>query len=379
MGSKSLLLAAIGAGVIGAAAAGGYVAMRMNAAEQAAAVTTEPPPAVETAARTGTRPASDAPAVADPDVPASPAAPKATPADPQARDNRTSSRLEAPSGTSDPAPPAVSSRTVSPSTQAPAVERDSRPANPPAGRSVGSTRTRPTESAPAPNEGPTVVAAPAQLPPPPPAPVEPPDADPLPPVGTPVIDVAAEPPPAPRFQEVTLAEDSVIGIRLDTDVSTSQSRVEDRVRARVSRDVTVDGRIAVPAGSRLEGTVMLVDEGGKFRTPARIGIRFETLILADGTRVPIHTDPIFRQAESPTGEATSKLGASAVVGAILGAVIGGKRGAAIGGIAGAAGGTAAVMATSHNEAGIPAGTALTLRLTRPVTVVIDRDQENLQF
>jgi hypothetical protein len=138
----------------------------------------------------------------------------------------------------------------------------------------------------------------------------------------------------------------------------------------VTRDVRVDDVTAIPAGARLEGTVTLVDQGGKFRDRARIGVRFTSVVLDGAARVPIETETIFRDGEAPTGEATSKIGASAVVGTILGAVIGGKKGAAIGGTAGAAGGTAAVMAGGRNEAVIADGTALTVRLSEPLSVTI---------
>jgi hypothetical protein len=196
----------------------------------------------------------------------------------------------------------------------------------------------------------------------------------LPPPPPPVPDPVAAPldPPKPRFEELTVKEDSVIGIRLDSAVSSETAKLEDKVTARVSRDVTVAGRTAIPAGARLEGNVTLVEPGGKFKNRARVGIRFTTLVLADNTRVPIQTEAIIRAGESPTGDATSKIGASAVVGAILGAVIGGKKGAAIGTTVGAAGGTAAVAAGDRNSAVLAPGTPLTVQLTAPVTVLIER-------
>ena len=175
------------------------------------------------------------------------------------------------------------------------------------------------------------------------------------------------------MEEVTVKEDAVIGITLDTAVSSETSKVEDRVTAQVTRDVAVEGRTAIPAKSRLEGVVTLVERGGKFSNRARLGIRFETLVLADNTRIPLHTDVIFRDGDSPTGPATSKIGAGVVGGAILGAVIGGKKGAAIGSTVGAAGGTAVVMQGARSIAQITAGTPLTVRLTQPVTLLIERD------
>jgi hypothetical protein len=163
---------------------------------------------------------------------------------------------------------------------------------------------------------------------------------------------------------------SVIGIRMESAVSSETAHVEDRVTARVTRDVKVEGRTAIPAGARLDGTVTLVERGGKLRDRARIGVRFDTLVLGDTDKIAIQTETIFRDGEPPSNEATSKIGASAVIGSILGAVIGGKRGAAIGSAAGAAGGTAAVMAGSRNEASIPSGSPLTVRLTSEVSVLV---------
>jgi hypothetical protein len=188
----------------------------------------------------------------------------------------------------------------------------------------------------------------------------------------PVQTETPKPAEAPRFEELTIKEDSVIGISLETLVSTETAKVEDRVTARVTRDVTVDGRTAIPSGARLEGVVSQVEKAGKFKGRARIGITFTQVVLNDTHRMPIKTETIFRDGDGAGGEATAKIGASAALGAILGSVIGGKKGAAIGTAAGAAGGTAIVAKGGRNEAVIPAGTLLTVRLTAPVKVTIER-------
>ena len=193
-----------------------------------------------------------------------------------------------------------------------------------------------------------------------------------------VVDLAPAPVETPkpaepqRFEELTIKEDSVIGISLETLVSTESAKVEDRVHARVTRDVMVDGRTAIPNGARLEGVVSQVEKAGKFKGRARIGIKFTQVVLNDNHRLPIQTETIFRDGDAAGGEATAKIGASAVLGAVLGSVIGGKKGAAIGTAAGAAGGTAIVAKGGRNEAVSPAGTLLTVRLTAPVKVTIER-------
>jgi hypothetical protein len=174
------------------------------------------------------------------------------------------------------------------------------------------------------------------------------------------------------FDEVVIPSASVIGLQIETPVSSERARVEDRVEARVLRDVIVDGRTAVPAGTRAIGAVTVVDLGGKVKERARLGVRFHTLMLADGTELPIKTDAILREGDSPTGESARKIGGAAVGGAILGAIIGGKKGAIVGGATGAAGGSAVVMAGDRNAATLPVGAVVTVRLAAPVTVEVER-------
>jgi hypothetical protein len=249
---------------------------------------------------------------------------------------------------------------------------------------VTTTKTPPAPVAPATEE--TTVkpdASPDATPAPPvvTATTEPPVGPPAPTAEPPryVPDLPIPPVPAvettrleQEYEDLTVEKHSVIGIRLDSAVSTRTARVEDRVTAIVSRDVTVNGRTAIPSGARLEGTVTLVERGGRFKTRPRLGLRFDRMILADGTRVSISTDTIYREGENPTADSTAKVGAGAVAGAILGAVIGGKKGAAIGTIAGAAGGAATVLKDDAGETSLAAGAPLTVRLTEDVVVTVNR-------
>ena len=176
-------------------------------------------------------------------------------------------------------------------------------------------------------------------------------------------------PPAKLFQELVVPADSVIGLQIENTISSEHARIEDRVDVRVTRDVRAGDRVAIPAGSRALGSVTFVERGGKFKERARLGIRFHTLVLSDGTRVPISTDTIYRDGEAPTS--AQKIGGGAVAGAILGAIMGGAKGAAIGATAGAGAGTAVTAAGDRSAATLPAGTAVTARILSPVTVTIE--------
>jgi hypothetical protein len=191
-----------------------------------------------------------------------------------------------------------------------------------------------------------------------------PDATPAPQVQAPAVS------PEPEFDEVTVERHSVIGIRLDYAVSSRTARVEDRISATVSRNVMVDGRVAIPEGARLEGTITGVDRGGKFRERPRLSLQFDTMILTDGTRLSIKTDAIVREGDSPSADAAARVGAGTAAGAIIGSVLGGKKGAVIGGVTGAAAGTATVMTGDGNETALKAGAPLTVRLTDELVVLV---------
>jgi hypothetical protein len=164
----------------------------------------------------------------------------------------------------------------------------------------------------------------------------------------------------------------VIGLQIETAVSSESARVEDQVVARVSRDVRVGDRVAIPAGSRAEGEVTVVERGGKVKDRARLGVRFTSIVLADGTRVPLDTETLYREGDAPGGESAAKIGGGAIGGAILGGILGGAKGAVLGGSAGAGAGTAVVMAGGRNAATLPAGTPVTVRVTKPATVTVDK-------
>jgi len=200
------------------------------------------------------------------------------------------------------------------------------------------------------------------------------------PAPSPVLARASEPepvrppePPEPKYLDLVVASNSVIGLQVETPVSTEKARVEDEVVARVTRDVRVGDRVAIPAGSKAHGEVTLVEKGGRLKDRARLGVRFTSIVLADGTKVPITTETIYREGDSPTNGSAAKIGGAAIGGAIIGGILGGGKGAAIGGAIGAGGGSAAVMAGGPKDATLSSGSPVTIRLEEPATVTVEKD------
>lgn len=187
----------------------------------------------------------------------------------------------------------------------------------------------------------------------------------------PVPAAAAAAPTAaasPAFEELVVSTGTVIGLRNDTPLSSESAEVEDRVDARVTRDVRVNGRVVIPSGTRAIGAVTAVVRGGKVRgDAASLSLRFHTLVLGDGTRLRIATDAISRVGEAPSETASRRIGGGAVAGALLGALTGGRKGALAGAATGAA--TGAVVAP-RSEAELPAGAELSVRVQSPVAVLV---------
>ena len=333
--SNRLAVAIVGGACILAAGAGAFVATRQKPATMVASeAVTSPAPA--------SAPVHETEAVMEPSAAVEPAAKPARQAD----------------TTVSPAPerPAVSRTASAPAERRPAPEPAHRPERREQQRPEMTAATRPAPApAPAPsrpaeaNDEASVPAAPHR--------VEP---------------AQAFSPPAPAFDEVTIPADSVIGLQIDNTVSSETAQVEDAVEARVSRDVLADGRVAVPAGARALGNVTVVEQGGKFKERARLALRFHTLVLADGTTIPIQTDTVYSDGESPSRSSATKIGIGTAAGTIAGAIFGGGKGAVIGGAVGAAGGTAATMAGSRRAATLPAGSTITVRVLSPVDVTVER-------
>ena len=342
--SKPLVAGLLAAGCLSAAAGGAYVAVRQNAPEhvrEALVPGSQPVPAPTP------EPVTETEAVVVPEGPS----PREAPA-PQPQLERPARAV--PEGGKGPVAARAPRRAERPERSTPAV-----PPGAPAPRSTTTMQAEPTPPVP-PTAGLPASGVPAALPRP-----------------EPVAEVLAVPDILPRvperqFVEVVVPASSVIGLQVETSLSSERARVEDRVDARVTRDVTADGRVAIPAGSGVIGSVVLVERGGTIKERARLGVRFHTLVFADATELPIRTEAIYREGESPSGESARKIGGAAVGGAILGAILGGGKGAAIGGAAGAAGGTAATMAGDRNAASLPAGTVVTVRLSEPVTLDVEK-------
>src|SRR5437660_1393729 len=113
-------------------------------------------------------------------------------------------------------------------------------------------------------------------------------------------------------REITMPAGTQLPIVLDTSVSSNASRVEQPVSGHVSRNVSVNGVIVIPAGSEVYGVVTDARRSGKVKGRAHVSIRFNTLVPKGSTeRYRIQTAAIGRTAPATKKDDAIKIGAPA--------------------------------------------------------------------
>ena len=160
-----------------------------------------------------------------------------------------------------------------------------------------------------------------------------------------------------------------LAVALKQSLSSKTARSGERFEAVLTSDVvTADGRVAVPAGATVVGTITQVVSGSRSigATPV-IGLRFEHLVTADGQRIPISGE-LDERGASERGRDTAKILGGVAAGAVLGNQSDNNdRGKLIGGLLGGAIGAIAAKNTG-TEVALEDGAPLTIALDAPFTV-----------
>jgi hypothetical protein len=81
---------------------------------------------------------------------------------------------------------------------------------------------------------------------------------------------------------LTVPAETEVAVQMLSGVHTQISRVNDPIVARLLQPVYVNGRVALPSGSLLNGRITLVRPTGHLHRPAELGLRFERITLPDG-------------------------------------------------------------------------------------------------
>jgi type IV secretion system protein VirB10 len=205
--------------------------------------------------------------------------------------------------------------------------------------------------------------------------------------------VPAEPPVAAPNGKIQVAADTTIPMILMNTINTKSAYVGQAIYCESIYPITVGNRIIIPKGSSIRGTVTEVIRPGHVKGRAELGLRFDELILPNGTTRHLRAslagygspgDDKFKPKEGQIegggskGKDVEKVAQTTIPGAEIGTIVGASKGVpleglGIGSAVGAATGVAWILATRGKEIVLPHGTSLELLLSQPV----DFDREEL--
>ncbi|HEX4824677.1 MAG TPA: glycine zipper 2TM domain-containing protein [Candidatus Polarisedimenticolaceae bacterium] len=185
---------------------------------------------------------------------------------------------------------------------------------------------------------------------------------------------ASKPAPPPEPIVKTLPAGTGLNIQLVSAASSKTSQIGDAIRAKLTQAIELDGMTVVPAGATISGTITEAHALSKIGGQALLGVKFDTLELAEGHSVPIVAS-IEQKGKSETGKDAGTIAGATAGGALLGRLLSKHdktKGTLIGAAVGAAAGTGAAAATKGQEVEWPAGSTLALKLEENATVTVQR-------
>ena len=186
----------------------------------------------------------------------------------------------------------------------------------------------------------------------------------------------------------TVETGTKVPLSLINSVSTKHSIVGDRVYLETVFPVLVNGRIVVPVGSYVAGTVTQIKKPGRVKGRGELYVRFDSLTLPNGVTRDFRarmsgmdgaaSSEVDRQEGKVTGEGNKKgdlqtVGEAASTGAAAGGLIGGLGlghpglGVGIGAGAGAVAGMIGVLLSRGPDAILDKGATVEMVLDRPIS------------
>lgn len=178
---------------------------------------------------------------------------------------------------------------------------------------------------------------------------------------------------------VTAPPGTVVSATMSSPISSDFARVGDRFNATLGAPIASGGNVILPAGSQMEGQVVMVKPAGRAGKNGELEVRFTSAMLPNGQRVPLSARV---QTEDGTGiikggSTAGRFGRAAVttgVGAGLGAALGTAMGPLSGGGVGrgAIYGTALGAGMGALGSAVQKGKAAVIESGEPLNIVLDQ-------
>ena len=166
------------------------------------------------------------------------------------------------------------------------------------------------------------------------------------------VPTAREIPPS-KPEKLTIEAGAGVVVRLVEALDSETAEVGQIFHATLDSPLQSDWKVAIPAGSDVEGHVVDVKSAGKFAGQSQLVLQLDRISAASRS-YNIRTDQYQRQASNRTTNTAAKVGTGAAIGAIIGGIAGGGKGAGIGAAAGAGVGGAYRQPQKANRSSWPA-------------------------
>jgi len=177
---------------------------------------------------------------------------------------------------------------------------------------------------------------------------------------------AAPQPPLPPPPTVVPAG-TTLTVRTAQALGSKISKTGDSFTASLAKSINVGGNVAIPASSRVAGSVVNATAKGKVKGAGELDLTL-TSITVQGKSYPIATNTLAQTIKGKGKRTAATTGGGAAGGALIGGLAGGGKGAAIGAGIGAGAGFIGGAATGNQQIELPAETTLSFRLSQSITL-----------
>ena len=101
-------------------------------------------------------------------------------------------------------------------------------------------------------------------------------------------------------KQVTIKGGTIVPLESTAKIKAADVNVGQTIDFRVSRDVLVDGIVAIPCGTIAKGTVYEAKRSTAFGTKGRLGIKVRYLTLPSGENISFASSDIYIQGQNRT-------------------------------------------------------------------------------